>query len=791
MSNSTSSGIKLLKSQPPNDHQQMLEAPIYYLNQPAKQAPAADQSAKLFLNDLNVESSRPVLFVVLTPSDLQNLTNGGGVDSNLVKQLQYVASASTAKSGATNITPTVKQEANVEPKTIKPNCGSNCSSRTSSLNLNLDDALKLHSELESLLATTNGGMSDETSGKSVSNSSQIKFRFDDDSRSSATTSSQNLPRNNIDYAIDAVLELCRQDSESAYSDSAAPKKKKKPPVEVQIQPLIAPQTPPPPPPPPPMSTAAAQQQSMSKSSKARTSYISSLIANREKTVKSLVNDESSSSPSPSTGEEKKKTAQNIYSILATSSPAGKQPVNNNPVQIQPKQLKSKPKSDHMITSINNLNSINSVDFVLAGGKQPQQITSQASSTPKLMLNTSDSLLTVATPAPTSSSPLASDCSNLKRLLAQPIDQTVSLKPAVSSIDSELNMSLVEATSLIKVVIQNLDCEAAPVKSKKKTTAAAKTTTKPKPILAAAVAVAAAPPPLNPTTPDKPPVKRKRNPTSARKPNNPTKESTPAPVTAAIQLPQATVQPAGDSNKPKKLKTIADIVKHQSVQQMAAASSLPPTVKEPLPLVRFEQAALHQPVDSKMTNEDLTISWINHNHTSMMMINNENDCKTHHSGADDMNIEQLLELELNSSNAHHHDSNNRDSASSPIDKFIDLDDIDVNPLDCYRSGQHHHHQHHQHQSVGNKASTSLDEFNLQFSVCSTSSSGFSEPSNFSTCSSICSSSSSNVSGSFMNGLGGGVYGDESSPYAFVDHSPPIQYHHNPHHHHISTHHHAIR
>jgi len=104
---------------------------------------------------------------------------------------------------------------------------------------------------------------------------------------------------------------------------------------------------------------------------------------------------------------------------------------------------------------------------------------------------------------------------------------------------------------------------------------------------------------------------------------------------------------------------------------------------------------------------------------------------------DINIDHLLEIELTA------------NQQSPIDKYIDLDDIDVNPLDCYRNTNNNNHHHHNSGNNGggglhNTSNANLDEFALQFSVCSSSSSGFSEPSSFS-----CSSSSMSSTNSGMN------------------------------------------
>ena len=1024
LSNVNSNGIKLLKtsSQPQLQQHQIgsQDASIFYLNQQQPQQPKAE-ATKIFLNDLNmVDSSRPVLFVVLTPNDLQNLTNGGGMaanttaDSNLAKQLQYLTKpaitntvqvnniANNTNNNNNNHTTTVPVIAQTNhkllfPTTTTPTCEqylestpanmktiksspSSCSSRTSSLNLNLDDAFKLHSELESLLSVNNPhhnnssndhgiktNNNDNNNNKIMNNNSQIKFEFFGDENEKKS----NLPRNNIDYAIDAVLELCRQDSEvidnnnnnnnnnntistsntssvqlavepilepAKTSCSSPIKKKKKQPTKpittitpettiqsptVQIKaPLQTPQSQQQ----PEVTNHIHQQQqlqpmnnistsnntnntannNMSKSSKARTSYISSLIANREKTVKSIVepstpktcNDDSPKLQAPNNNnddkqQQQKKPTQNIYSILAnssnlqpssnlTNSGTGKQQ-QNNPVQIQPKQIKSKPQqpqkqdtpkitSDSCILLNNNnnnknmiINPSNVVEFVLTpnnnnnnntndnSNKKTSNLTSHQQSNKKTNLNSNTMMLlapasALSSPTPQSQNKLISinlnntsentnmnnnqhlisvDCTNLKRLLSQPIDSKPNMETAtILGGNGELHMSLMEPTfdsSLIKVVVQNLDCDehrkpqtTTKANTKKKSPPKQKsspTTNKPKPILAAVsvtssdeVDSAANVKPTN----NKNLTKRKRNLTQSqtRKPQatkavveqtSTVKSSVQIKPQQIQQSPQnQQIQVENANNKPKKLKTIADIVKHQSVQLIAmntnnSTNVAPLGPPPPPPQVIKQDSSLERPKSpNKMSNEELTVSWINHS-------NPMNECLTNGSnkhGADEMNIEQLLELELDTG---HHQSQ-RENASSPIDKFIDLDDIDVNPLDCYRTQQQHQQQ--------PKSATNLDEFNMQFSVCSTSSSGFSEPSNFSTCSSICSSVSSNngnngsgANSSLMNGhVGGannnsGLFGEESSPcYTFVEHSPPLHnyntsaanHHHQHHHHHLNPH-----
>ncbi len=93
----------------------------------------------------------------------------------------------------------------------------------------------------------------------------------------------------------------------------------------------------------------------------------------------------------------------------------------------------------------------------------------------------------------------------------------------------------------------------------------------------------------------------------------------------------------------------------------------------------------------------------------------------------INIDHLLELEFNS-------VNDPSSVHNHIDKYIDLDDIDLNPLECYRNTNNQATFSQNNPQQTTVVSNQHDDFNFQFSVCSSSSSGFSEPSNFSTCSS---------------------------------------------------------
>lgn len=868
--------------------------------------------------------------------------------SPLVKQFQY----------ATTTTPPKKSpDSYCDLDQIK----SSNSSRNSSLNLNLEDAIKLNSDLERFLSNS----TNNTSNGQILNSIKCELEYENDNNellyqpkqpqlqtvTSNTTSASAPPqsmmaRNNIDYAIDAVLELCRQDCEELSRSEAEvlpkqpdlndseisetpvkspPATNKKSPqltqqqqkrlsrtdselsgcemsMPLQQQQLQSPVS---------IQSQSSHQQplvtaSMSKSTKARTSYISSLIANREKTSKPS----SASDPHNNVGDDtknggnntgyvddrQKKISQNILSILASSTSASSSPINNtnntsnssiktnspttnsspNPVQIQPKQnqqLKSKsspstqqqPKQQtpqpfvNNTTSIptsalspNNLNHINknNMDFILTNNKKLIQNPSQQQQQNNTVITTNNPKLTTSNTSDILT--ISSDCSNLKRLLSQPIDPTLNLQKPTTD-DENINLSLTEPTfdrSLIKILIRNLDCDnntssltststetskpnVSVATTKKKQPIKRAISAKPKPIVAATPQIrqtegVTTPPVVELTKPIA--AKRKRNtPAQSKKSKAPASTPTitlPIPVQPQPQpqlqpQPQQQPQQLIESNntnntnnttihhqqhiKPKKLKTIADIVKHQSIQHVTIApdfnnGTLSPQQHLRLPIKQRsneqpqqQQQQQHHLDNNKMvSNEDLTISWINHN---TLLLNSQSLDDAHISSSyssigkttnqesknSDLNIEQLLELELNSNN--HQNTSSHETSSSPIDKYIDLDDIDVNPLDCYRNNHNSSHHHHQQQQTG--GNSNLDEFNLQFSVCSTSSSGFSEPSNFSSCSSICSSNGSSSNGgggtniysnNLINGLSTCLFGDESSPYTHhYDHSPPIQYH----------------
>ena len=132
-----------------------------------------------------------------------------------------------------------------------------------------------------------------------------------------------------------------------------------------------------------------------------------------------------------------------------------------------------------------------------------------------------------------------------------------------------------------------------------------------------------------------------------------------------------------------------------------------------------------PQNNNSNSNNLTASWINNNNNILSGLENyytNENANGHIVNDSEINIDHLLEIELT---ANH---------QSPIDKYIDLDEIDVNPLECYRSTNNNNNN----INLQNTSNANMDEFNLQFSVCSSSSSGFSEPSSFSCSSSLSSS-----------------------------------------------------
>lgn len=181
-------------------------------------------------------------------------------------------------------------------------------------------------------------------------------RHDDDEERDATAGDSSL-RNNIDFAIDTVLEKCRNDNSSdddlfdsvANSLLSRPKKSRKqhkqhpesPGPRLLAQSVKANISSPTGslvttsvsqivpdhvinfdancPNPITQSKSSQQEQPMSKSSKARTSYISSLIANRQKTPsESSLKKQEFSSQSIEL-EKEKRISQNILTILANNS----------------------------------------------------------------------------------------------------------------------------------------------------------------------------------------------------------------------------------------------------------------------------------------------------------------------------------------------------------------------------------------------------------------------------------------------------------------------------------------
>ena len=247
--------------------------------------------------------------------------------------------------------------------------------------------------------------------------------------------------------------------------------------------------------------------------------------------------------------------------------------------------------------------------------------------------------------------------------------------------------------------------------------------------------------------------------------------------------------SSEKSKTKKLKTIADIVKHnnESQRHKQLAETAPAPQQQPSILAPPPPPAPHhvEPSQSSEAIEDkfslksdntnnLTLTWLNNNTNNNELLKDLNYSinyeqpqqiksealfhESHLSGdMSGMNIDRLIEMEFNNVNEsaghnhhHHHQS---------IDKFIDLDDIDLNPLDCYRHNSNNNNNVNNSNMLSSNLGTNsnhLDEFNFQFSVCSSSSSGFSEPSNFSSCSSQTGAGYANLN----NVMGNYVFSSES-------------------------------
>lgn len=591
-------------------------------------------------------------------------------------------------------------------------------------------------------------------------------------------------RNNIDFAIDAVLDKCRNTSHSSEDDemyelitSKSSNKRAKSTKKTSITPVDS----------QPASVLVedqtsnnyqattdilqnsinevvgqqqqAVQQPMSKSSKARTSYISSLIANRQKTP---VDDSSPHAYGCQNVEDdkQKRISQNILTILA----------NNKNHQQQYTETTSNASSNLSSPRVTNeLNTSKSSDTCTStkfGSKAPgkarssnkakkQNLESACTSSqeidfvmnlPEQSIQLNNNFINIdnmddearqrqINKNSTNYSQTYSECDNLKRLLSQPSMDAVNLNSEFVNSQAQMKTILMERSSdhvqieikhvlnnnniatshgdlinndtdslLEKIIDSNVGTSTTngvkvglvkkeTAKRKRPTKAAGDSMPRAKKVKAKVVAVVK-------SVAVEPIVQL---PTVSSVTNNDMVKAeidlmAVSNIQDCISRPHVTTQPL--PTKSKKLKTIADIVKHNSETQRN---------KFLHNLQSSNQAQSQPPQQPQIQQQPLLIPHLNDTFTNDMS---------------NINIDHLLELQFNSvidpSIIHN---------QQLIDKYIDLDDIDLNPLECYRqnTSQTNFTQN------NNIPSNQLDEFNFQFSVCSSSSSGFSEPSNFSTCS----------------------------------------------------------
>ena len=289
-------------------------------------------------------------------------------------------------------------------------------------------------------------------------------------------------RNNIDYAIDAVLAKCRSDSgdeaasdadhefnvlDSSLSSSSLQAPPPPPPLSLPQQPtkskpnkkarLDKPQLSPAPASDIVLSvapvtvssfnsTVSSPGQPMSKSSKARTSYISSLIANRERGAQK--EDEVPPPPPPapsgtvattaSEDEKQRRISQNILTILANNV----QP--NQPQTILPESHETHQQTDE-------------IDFVINYQQQQQQ---------QCQMEESYSYRAPGQPHQFEAGRLSNEhtsayleCVNLKRLLAQPIETTNGVHAATATnaqLYDDMQQILTEsAFDNVKITVKNV------------------------------------------------------------------------------------------------------------------------------------------------------------------------------------------------------------------------------------------------------------------------------------------------------------------------------------------------
>ena len=711
-------------------------------------------------------------------------------------------------------------------------------------------------------------------------------------------------KNNIDFAIDAVIDRCRQEQDQDNEETTTSiKNESQTNNEANASSSMSRQNVDLPPPSSPSSInhpsvnmdisdscvagstivqqhQQQQQPPMSKSSKARTSYISSLIANREKTSK----DEEKKQ----IDDKQKRISQNILSILATvnttnntnispkkepllpplphtsthtntpstttttTTSKSKQPVTSSPKsksitkEIQPLPAASKTAAslNELITMINNTTTtttapsktnLNEKSFSLLEKAAPNvankeappidffintsnaqitkcEQTSQQEQTVNLFVNNSFKSNNTITSEQSHS---FLDCVNLKMLLSQPIEKRPVVGDDVATsggCESQLDQRILDTSfdsKLIRIEItQHLNDKKKQqlengnvitkkiVKKKRKTTPLDQASLSDIASTIESVALAVADKNFESSSPPQNQqqfvekkrklniIKRKATKREEDPKILPLKQEPPKPVDMTMLVERCVEKLP--TFKAKKLKTIADIVKHNSTQQFntavnqrllqqqssvsssnsnhdSLASSCSSSNSSSSSLSNFINSNLLQDFTNSNNNNNnnnntnnLTVSWINNTLANNSLFSsldnfyasenvNGNLIRTNNNNMDaEINIDHLLEIELTA------------NQQSPIDKYIDLDEIDVNPIeDCYRNTSHINNNTNNSTSttnantnsnngvLQNTNNTNLDEFALQFSVCSSSSSGFSEPSSFS-CSSSMSSTNSGMS-----------------------------------------------
>ncbi|CAF0915930.1 unnamed protein product [Brachionus calyciflorus] len=654
--------------------------------------------------------SRQVVFVVLTPNDLNNFQNSPKLnDLSILSQLndlQFPSSNNSSidthlilnKENNSNDLININNNHTPTPTTTTTtNNNNNNNYNNNDYNINNSNSDNINTNFNSR------GQISIDDDNLLLNDSNLNFELDRNNTNKYKKNGDTPlinSKNNIDYAIDAVVAKYREEENREQNvgnqESVIPqnnvnnnfKKLCKKSAKLEIAPLE--------------NLNIASLDSQSKSTKARTSYISSLIAKRD--ISSEIRDER-----PNSTENKNKNIQTILSSNKSCKTSSHQVL----IQPKPEFKQSNIISKNFIQNDNQ----SIIDFTLNSKKIPKQSNSSNNSNLINLLSKSNESIT---------SIYFLDNDKLeKNLLNSRSDKKLIQIDLIKISDLKLKNDITEQSNS-----DRKETKSKPVKKLIKT-------------------------------------KRKI-------------EETISIDLVKSEESQSPTNYFLSQAKPKKLKTIADIVKHQNETNNQNQEQLTNSImfnninnidkKFNQNIINFNeqntnQSELHQD-NNLFKGEDLTITWINQNH---LINNNINQHLNQNSNQhDQINMDNLLELELDTEN------------NSPIEKFIDLDDIDVNPLDCYRSGATNENQNVRCNQNLLHSNTSLDEFNLQFSVCSSTSSGFSEPSNFS-----CSSSMSSASNLSYGNCGSNVMSvnsintclfspDEPSPSAYQSY----ENHHSP-------------